>query len=116
MVLPCTENLKRALSLEKRRLAGTPHPARHILTNRDGSAMQYRRVATFMRDERKRLGLTEYDQQALRHRGVMALAWAGCTDEEIASYSGHTTMAMIRKYAGQARQVMRARQSAKKRR
>ncbi len=45
----------------------------------------------------------------------MELAWAGCTDDEIASYSGHTSKKMIIKYAGEARQVMRARQAAAKR-
>ena len=46
----------------------------------------------------------------------MELAWAGCDDDEIASYSGHTSKDMIRKYAGKARQVMRARQAREKRR
>ncbi|WP_245736361.1 hypothetical protein [Roseovarius lutimaris] len=45
----------------------------------------------------------------------MELAWAGCTDDENASYSGHTSKAMIIKYAGKARQIMRARQAAAKR-
>ena len=40
---------------------------------------------------------------------------AGCDDDEIASYSGHTTKAMILKYAGAARQEMRAKQAAGKR-
>lgn len=116
LILPCTENLRLALSLEKASLGGPPHPARHILTNLDGSPMQYRRMATLMREERSLLGLRAFDQHAFRYRGVMELAWAGCTDDEIASYSGQTTIAMIRKYAGQARQVMRARQAAQKRR
>jgi len=50
-----------------------------------------------------------FDQHALRYRGVMELAWAGCTDDEIASFSGHTSKAMIIKYAGEARQIMQAR-------
>lgn len=62
-----------------------------------------------MRKERARLGILEHDLHALRYRGVMELAWAGCSDDEIASYSGHD------KYAGEARQVMRARQAAEKR-
>ena len=61
-----------------------------------------------MRRERIRLGLMDYDQHALRYRGVMELADAGCTDDQIASYSGHTTKAMIVKYAGIARQKRRA--------
>ena len=72
-------------------------------------------MAHVMLAERKRLGLMAFDQHALRYRGVMELAWAECTDDEIASYSGHTSNAMIIKYAGQARQIMRARQAAAKR-
>ena len=64
----------------------------------------------------KRLGLTAFDQHALRYRGVMELAWSECTDDEIASYSGYATKAMIVKYAGEARQKMRAQQAAAKRR
>ncbi len=45
----------------------------------------------------------------------MELAWAGCDDDEIMSYSGHSTKAMVRKYAGEARQIMRARQARAKR-
>ncbi len=77
--------------------------------------MEYRYMARVMLDERKRLELTAYDQHALRYRSVMELAWAGCDDDEIASYSGHTSRAMIRKYAGEARQIMRARQAREKR-
>jgi hypothetical protein len=38
----------------------------------------------------------------------MKLVWAGCDGDEIANYSGHATKAMIRKYAGEARQITRA--------
>lgn len=113
--LPCTEVLKAALDRAKADLGFVPHPSRHILTRADGSAMDYHAMARVMVRERKRLGLMAYDQHALRYRGVMELAWAGCTDDEIASYSGHTSKAMIIKYAGEARQIMRARQAAAKR-
>lgn len=113
--LPCTEALKKALDRAKADLGFAPHPSRHILTRTDGSAMDYHAMARVMVRERKRMGLMAYDQHALRYRGVMELAWAGCTDDEIASYSGHTSKAMIVKYAGEARQIMRARQAAEKR-
>jgi hypothetical protein len=45
----------------------------------------------------------------------MELAWAGCDDDEIAAFSGHKSKEMIIKYAGEARQIMRAQQAAKKR-
>lgn len=109
LFLPCTQQLLAALhSAPKRGLT--------ILTLQDGRPMPYRRMAQIMRDERERLGLTAYDLHALRYRGVMELAWAGCDDDEIASYSGHSSKDMIRKYAGEARQMMRARQAHAKRR
>lgn len=115
LLLPCTEALKQALDRAKAELEFAPHPSRHILTRADGSAMNYHAMARVMVRERKRLGLMAFDQHALRYRGVMELAWAGCTDDEIASFSGHTSKAMIIKYAGEARQIMRARQAAAKR-
>lgn len=115
LLLPCTEALKATLAKAKADLGFAPHPARHILTRADGSKMDYHAMARVMVRERRRLGLMAYDQHALRYRGVMELAWAECTDDEIASYSGHTSKAMIIKYAGEARQIMRARQAAAKR-
>jgi len=113
--LPCTPQLKAALDAVKASLSVSPLPGRNILTKPDGNPMGYHYMAKLMLDERKRLGLVAFDQHALRYRGVMELAWAGCTDDEIASFSGHTTKIMIRKYAGEARQIMRARQAAAKR-
>lgn len=115
LVLPCTEELRAALLEARNSLGAAPHPSRHILTLISGHRMQYRRMAEVFRKERVRLGLEEFDLHALRYRGVMELAWAGCSDDEIASYSGHSSKDMIRKYAGEARQIMRARQAARKR-
>ena len=115
LVLPCTDALKAALDAAKAALPFSPVPARHIITKQDGSRMDYRRMAEVMLAERRRLGLDAHDLHALRYRGVMELAWAGCDDDEIMSYSGHSTKAMVRKYAGEARQIMRARQARAKR-
>ena len=114
LVLPCTEALKAVLDAEKARV--TPHPMRHILLGVHGKRLTYRRMAEIMAAERKRLDTLQHDLHAMRYRGIMELAWAGCTDDEIASYSGHVSMQMIRKYAGEARQIMRARQAREKRR
>lgn len=115
LVLPCTAALKTALDTAKASLRYAPMPSRFIICKQDGSAMTYRRLAEVMLAERRRLGLEAYDLHALRYRGVKELAWAGCDDDEIMSYSGHSTKAMVRKYAGEARQVMRARQAREKR-
>ena len=77
--------------------------------------MSYHTMARVMRKERERLGFMQYDLQALRYRDVKELAYAGCDDDEISSYSGHMTKAMIRKYAGEARQKMLAKSANKKR-
>jgi hypothetical protein len=45
----------------------------------------------------------------------MDLAWAGCTDDEIASFSGHASKDMIHLYAGKARQETTAERALKKR-
>nr|WP_242690018.1 tyrosine-type recombinase/integrase [Paracoccus fontiphilus] len=115
LVLPCTVALKAALDAAKAALPFAPLPARYIITKQDGSRMDYRRMAEVMLAERRRLGLEAYDLHALRYRGVMELAWANCDDDEIMSYSGHSTKAMVRKYAGEARQIMRAKQARAKR-
>lgn len=115
LVLPCTEHLKTALDHAKAAQRIVPIANRPILAKRDSGPMSYRYMSQIMLRERKRLGLEAYDLHALRYRGVMELAWAGCTDDEIKAYSGHTTDAMVRKYAGEARQIMRARQAREKR-
>ena len=114
--LPCTDALQAALARARAELGVTPHPSRHILTLKSGQRMTYRRMAEIFMRERKRLGLEQHDLHALRYRGVMELAWHGCDDDEIQAYSGHATKAMVRKYAGEARQIMRARQAHAKRR
>jgi hypothetical protein len=116
LVLPCTADLKAALDQHKASLGAIPLASRRIINNAEGQRMTYYAMANIMLAERKRLGLERYDLHALRYRGVMELAWNGCSDEEIASYSGHASIEMIRKYAGEARQVMRARQAREKRR
>lgn len=107
--LPCTDMLKAALD-------AAPKTGLTILTRRDGRPLTYDRLSKLMASERRRLDLMAYDLHALRYRGVMELAWSGCDDDEIASYSGHTSKEMIRKYAGIARQIMRSRSAAEKRR
>ncbi len=115
LLLPCTPELRHALDEARAALCAAPHPSRPILTKSNGNRMDYRTLADIMRKERKRLGTLNHDNHSLRYRGVMELAWAGCDDDEIMSYSGHATKDMVRKYAGEARQIIRAKQAAAKR-
>ncbi|GAB5438260.1 MAG: hypothetical protein FalmKO_33850 [Falsiruegeria mediterranea] len=108
LYIPCTGYLIQTLETE-------PKNGLTILTKQDGTPLPHRRMAQIMRDERRRLGVEAYDLYALRYRGIHELALHGCTDDEIASYSGHTTKAMIERYAGAAKQRIRAGQAHKKR-
>lgn len=112
--LPVTAELRAALEVHG---AGSPQePGAPILTGPDGAAIKYRYMAAIMLAERRRLGMAEaFDLHGLRFRGVQELAWAGCSDDEIEAYSGHASKAMVRHYAGEARQIMRARSAAEKR-
>lgn len=115
LVIPCTAELRAALDRARSELPVAPMPSRPILIKRDGTPMSTRYISQVMLTERKRLELTAFDLHALRYRGVKELAWAECSDDEIAAYSGHATTEMIQKYAGEARQEMRARQAREKR-
>ncbi|MBB5220594.1 integrase [Amaricoccus macauensis] len=116
LLLPCTVSLKTALDTAKAALPYAPMPSLFIITEADGLPMTYRRMAQILLAERKRLGVEAHDQHALRYRAVKELAWAGCDDDEIMAYSGHSTKAMVRKYAGEARQEMAALRAREKRR
>jgi len=114
--LPCTSNLIAQLDSLKTALGEKAKRDRPILATEDGSTMSYQKIARIMRAERERLGVLAHDLHALRYRGVMELAWAECDDDEMMSYSGHKTKKMVIKYAGFARQIMRAKTAAEKRR
>lgn len=112
--LPVTAELKAALLDGCDVVAAVPSTP--ILIGPDGAAMKYHYLATIMLNERRRLGIDgTFDMHGLRFRGVQELAWAGCSDEEIEAYSGHASKAMVRHYAGEARQIMRARSAREKR-
>ena len=115
LVLPCTNDLKSALEEAKQSLGATPIAARTIRTQPNGNPINYFYMAKVMRKEHVRLGLESYDLHALRYRSIKERVWAGCDDDENAAYSGHATKAMIAKYAGEARQEMRAHQAQKNR-
>lgn len=111
----CSDEVKRDALQQIWARGYAPMLSRPILCTPSGGQMGTRYNADLMPKERKRLGLEAFDLHALRYRGMMALAGAGCSDDEIASYSGHETKAMIAKYSGEGRRVMRARQARAKR-
>lgn len=62
-------------------------------------------------EARKRAGAVAYDIHSLRYAAASELAGAGCTDEQIAAITGHSTVAMVARYSGPARQRARAQQA-----
>lgn len=57
---------------------------------------------------RREIGAEAFYIHGLRYSAASELAGAGCSDELIAAVTGHATGAMVRKYAGAARQKVRA--------
>ncbi len=64
---------------------------------------------------RVKIGAERYDIHGLRYAAASELAELGCSDELIAAVTGHATGAMVRKYAGAARQKVRAIEAQKRR-
>ncbi|WP_244519399.1 tyrosine-type recombinase/integrase [Paracoccus alcaliphilus] len=57
---------------------------------------------------RRQIDAEDYDIHGLRYSAASELAAVGCSDDLIAAITGHTTASMVRKYAGTARQKVRA--------
>jgi integrase len=60
---------------------------------------------------RKQIGAEAYDIHSLRYSAAAELAALGCSDELIQSVTGHSTTAMVVKYAGPERQKARAKEA-----
>lgn len=75
---------------------------------RHGRPTSYRGAADLVMKARKAIGAEAYDLHSLRYTTAAELAEAGCSDDLIKAITGHTTGAMVAKYAGPARQKARA--------
>lgn len=73
-----------------------------------GKPSSYRGAADLVMAVRREIGAEAYDIHGLRYSAAAELASVGCSDELIAAVTGHATGAMVRKYAGAARQKVRA--------
>lgn len=73
-----------------------------------GKPTSYRGAAQLIMAVRVQIGAEKYDIHGLRYSAASELAELGCSDELIAAVTGHATSAMVRKYAGAARQKTRA--------
>lgn len=82
---------------------------------RHGRPSAYRGAADLVMAVRKQIGAEDYDIHSLRYSAASELAAAGCSDDEIKAITGHTTSAMVAKYAGAERQRARAKKAQEKR-
>lgn len=73
-----------------------------------GRPLSYRAASARIMEVRKHIGAEAYDIHGLRYAAAAQLAAAGCSDELIAAVTGHATAAMVKRYAGPARQRVRA--------
>ena len=73
-----------------------------------GKPSAYRGAADLVMAVRKKIGAERYDIHGLRYTAAAELAALGCDDQTIAAITGHKTASMLAKYAGPARQKVRA--------
>ncbi len=99
--IPLSRDLQAALK-------ATPRRGLTIIADDAGRPVDYYKAARVMRGLREAIGAQAYDLHALRYTAASELAALGCDDETIMAITGHTTTAMVRRYAGAARQKARA--------
>lgn len=80
-----------------------------------GKPTSYRGAADLIMAVRRKIGAEQFDIHGLRYSAASELAALGCSDELIQAVTGHATGAMVRKYAGAARQKVRAIEAQKMR-
>lgn len=106
--LPITRDLQAALDATKR-------TGLTICADAIGRPTTYRRAAEMVLAVRAAIGAREYDMHSWRYTAASELGALGCSDEQIASVTGHKTTAMVRKYSGAATQKARAKEAMGKR-
>lgn len=99
--VPLTGPLRAALD-------ATPKAGLTILTNPQGKPLPYKTAQGLVMRVRKAIGADAYSIHGLRHSAAHELAASGCTDEQIAALTGHSSARMVAHYTGSARQRARA--------
>jgi integrase len=106
LVIPITGELQECLRRADRRGAT-------ILTaNSKATPWAYRGAADAMMKLRKEIGAEAHNIHAIRHTVASEIGASG-DDADVMSITGHTTSAMVRHYAGAARQKARAEKAQK---
>ncbi|WP_339112925.1 tyrosine-type recombinase/integrase [Thioclava sp. GXIMD2076] len=100
--IPMTQNLRSVLDR-------TPRIGLTICAWGDhGRPLKYRTAHEAVIAVRREIGAEDYDLHGLRYTACAELGALGLDDDMIMAVSGHTTKAMVAKYAGPARQKARA--------
>src|ERR1051325_8741169 len=89
-------------------LAETPKIGVTLCAWGRGKPTSYRGAADMVMAVRRGIGAEAFDIHSLRYSAAAELAAAGCSDDLIAAVTGHSSAAMVKKYAGAARQKVRA--------
>lgn len=106
--IPLTRTLRAALD-------AVPRNGLTICADGKGRPSTYSAAAHDVLAVRKAVGAEAFDLHSLRYTAASELAAVGCSDELIMSITGHKTGAMVRQYAGAARQRARATEAMGKR-
>jgi integrase len=96
-------------------LASTPKAGMTICAQQNGKPTSYRGAADLVMAVRRKIGAEAFDIHSLRHTVASELLEAGCTDEQIAAVTGHTSLASVKRYTATVRQISRAKEAMEKR-
>jgi integrase len=102
--VPFTDRLRAVLS-------DAPKRGLHIVTQENGRPLSYQLAWKNVMDVRREIGAERWDIHGLRHSAASEIAAIpGMTDEHVQAITGHSSGAMVRLYAGAARQKARAKE------
>jgi integrase len=103
--IPFTARLAAVLAETKRT------SLKFILADEFGHPLNYDKMQKTVMAVRKSSGLTAYSLHGLRYSAAGELAEAGCTDQQIASITGHKSLSMVQKYSKGASQKRLAKEA-----
>jgi len=95
-------------------LAQLPRDRLLWVVDEKGKRIPNRRFSGALREHLNSLGFPGLSFHGLRGTTATALAEAGASDQEIASITGHKSVAMVRKYTRKARQKVLAKRAMKR--
>ena len=89
-------------------LNATPKRGLTICAHDNGRPTSYSNAGAIVMEVRRKIGADAYDLHSLRYSAAAELAALGLDDAHIAAVTGHASLRMVAKYAGPARQKVRA--------